>query len=41
MSHEITYMWNIKKKKKMVQMNRSRIIDVENKLMVTKGEGSR
>ena len=35
-------MWNLKKKKKkMVQMNRSRIIDVENKLMATKGEGSR
>ena len=39
MSHEITYMWNLEKKTKMVQMNRSRIIDVENKLMVSKGEG--
>ena len=28
-------MWNLKK---MVQMNRNKVTDVENKLMVTKGE---
>ena len=39
--YDITYMWNLKKKKKMIQMtylqNRNRLTDIENKLMVTKG----
>ena len=38
-SYDITYMWNLKKK--WIQMNLqngNRLIDRENKLMVTKGE---
>ena len=36
--YDITYMWNLKKGYKWTYLqNRSRIIDVENKLMVTGG----
>ena len=35
----ITYMWNLKKKYKRTYLqNRNRLTDIENKLMVTKGE---
>ena len=38
-SCDITYMWNLKKKIQMnFLQNRNRLIDFENKLMVTKGE---
>ena len=39
-SYDITYMWNLKKKKyKWTYLqNRNRATDIENKLMVTKGE---
>ena len=40
-TYDITYMWNLKKKK--IQMNllqdRSRLIDPENRLVIAKGEG--
>ena len=37
----ITYMWNLKKKKIQMNLfiNRNRLTDIENNLMVTKGEG--
>ena len=41
-SYDITYMWNLKKKKKYKWthiQNRNRPTDIENILMVTKGEG--
>ena len=39
MSYDITYMWNLKKLYKWIYLqNRNRVTDVENKLMVTKGE---
>ena len=38
-SYDIIYMWNFKKWKKLVYLqNRSRPVDLENKLMVTKGK---
>ena len=38
-SYDITYMWNVKKRYKWTYLqNRNRLIDIENKLMVTKGE---
>ena len=38
-SHDITFMWKLKKWYKWTYLqNRNRVIDVENKLMVTKGE---
>ena len=38
-SYDIAYMWNLKKWYKWTYLqNRSRVTDVENKLMVTKGE---
>ena len=37
--YHIAYMWNLKKWYKQTYLqNRSRVTDVENKLMVTKGE---
>ena len=40
--YDITYMWNVKKKKKWYKwiylQNRNRLTEIENKLMVTKGE---
>ena len=40
--YDITYMWNLKKWYKWTYLqNRNRVIDVENKLMVTRGEGER
>ena len=40
--YDITYMWNLKKGYKWTYLqNRSRVTDVENKLMVTKGERGR
>ena len=39
-SYDITYMWNLKKWYKWTYLqNRNRLTDIENKLMVTKGEG--
>ena len=39
MSYDITPMWNLKQLHKSTCLqNRNRLIDVENKLMVTKGE---
>ena len=35
--HDIIYMWNLKKKRNYLQ-NRNRSIDMENKIMATKGE---
>ena len=41
-SYDITYMWNLKKWYKWTYLQkRSRLTDIENKLMVTKGEGGR
>ena len=38
-SYDITYMWNLKKLYKWTYVqNRNRPTDIENKLMVTKGE---
>ena len=38
-SYDITYMWNLKKWYKWAYLqNRNRLKDIENKLMVTKGE---
>ena len=38
--YDITYMWNLKKGYKWTYLqNRSRVTDVENKLMLTKGMG--
>ena len=38
-SYDITYMWNLKKGYKWTYLqNRNRPTDIENKLMVTKGE---
>ena len=38
-SYDIAYMWNLKKWYKRTHLqNRNRLIDIENKLMVTKGE---
>ena len=38
--NNITYMWNLKKWYKWTYLqNRNRVTDVENKLMVTGGEG--
>ena len=41
MSYDITCMWNVKKKwyKWTYLQSRNRLTDVENKLVVTKGEG--
>ena len=37
--YDITYMWNLKKWYKWSYLqNRNRVTDIENKLMVTKGE---
>ena len=39
-SYDIAYMWNLNKRYKWTYLqNRNRLIDIENKLMVTKGEG--
>ena len=39
-SYDITYLWNLKKEYKRTYLqNRNRLIDIENNLMVTKGEG--
>ena len=42
-SYDTAYMWNLKKKKKEYKwnylQNRSKVMDVENKLMVTRVEG--
>ena len=39
-SYDIAYMWNLKKWYKWTYLqNRNRLADIENKLMVTKGEG--
>ena len=39
-SYDITYMWDLKKGYKWTYLqNRNRVTDVENKLIVTKGEG--
>ena len=35
----ITYMWNVKNKTNVYSKNRNRLIDVENKLVVTSVEG--
>ena len=41
-SYDIAYMWNLKKGYKWTYLqNRSRVTDVENKLMVTRGWGGR
>ena len=41
-SYDIAYMWNLKKLYKWTYLkNRNRLTDIENKLMVTKGEGGR
>ena len=41
-SYDITHMWNLKKKYKWTYIqNRNKSTDIENKLMVTKGEGVR
>ena len=38
-SYDITYMWNVKKWYRWTYLqNRNRLTDIENKLMVTKGE---
>jgi len=37
-THDITYMWNLKKMIPMNLQNRSRLTDIENKVVVTKGE---
>ena len=40
--HDIIYMWNLKKWYKWTYLqNRTRITDIENKFMVTKGERGR
>ena len=36
-SYDITYMWNLKKKKCTYLQNRNRLIDLESELMVTGG----
>ena len=37
-SYDIAYLWNLKKRYKWTYLqNRSRVTDVENKLMVTEG----
>ena len=37
--HDIVYMWNLKKCHKWTYLqNRNRLTDIDNKLMVTKGE---
>ena len=40
--HDITYMWNLKKKYNINELpylqNRNRLTDIENKRMVTKGK---
>ena len=39
-SYNITYMWNLKKRYKWTYLqNRNRLTDIENKFVVTKGEG--
>ena len=39
-SYDIAYMWNLKKWCKWTYIqNRNRLTDIENKFMVTKGEG--
>ena len=40
-SYDRTYMWNLKKKwyQRTYLQNRNRVTDVDNKLMVTRGEG--
>ena len=41
-SYDIAYMWNLKKLYRWTYLqSRNRVIDVENKLMVTKGERGR
>ena len=38
-SYDIAYMWNLKKwYKRTYLQNRNRVTDVENKLMITKGQ---
>ena len=37
----ITYTWNLNKTDECIQQNKNRIADIENKLMVTKGERRR
>ena len=37
--YDIIYMWNLKKMVQMNLQNRNRLTDIENKRMVTKGEG--
>ena len=42
MSHDIAYMWNLKKKNdtdKLIHKNRNRPTDIENKLTLAKGKG--
>ena len=42
MPYGLVYMWNLKyKTKDWTKQNRNRLTDTENKLLVTKGEGSR
>ena len=37
--HHVTYLWNLKNKCKWIYLqNRNSLTDIENKLMVTKGE---
>ena len=39
-SYDIAYMWNLKKGYKWTYLqNRNRVTDIENKFMVTEGEG--
>jgi len=39
-SYDITYMWNLKYEHKLIYIrNRNRLTDIENRLMVSKGEG--
>ena len=38
MYHNITYIWDIKNSANELLQNRNRLTDMENKLMVTKGE---
>ena len=36
--YNTTYTWNLKNNKQMYMQNRSRLTDIENKLMVTQSE---
>ena len=41
-SYDVTYLWSLKKWYKWTYLqNRNRLRDIENNLMVTKGEGGR